>query len=127
MKLLDSTFIIDLMRGKEPVRKYLSPTESYLTTQINMYEVIVGLFFENKPEKLAAVRELFEQIRVLPLDDTSIIKAAEINARCIKKGQLIDDCDCLIAGTALSNGITTVITRNKKHFERIEGLKIETY
>lgn len=127
MKLLDSTFLIDLLRGKDNVKRFLSPQELYLTTQINMYEVITGLFLKNKPEKILDVRDLFELIRVLPLEDAGIIRAAGINARLIKKGEIIEDTDCLIAGIALSNNVTTIITRNKKHFERIDGLKVEAY
>lgn len=32
----------------------------------------------------------------------------------------------MIAAISISNN-ETLITKNKKHFERIEGLKIETY
>lgn len=35
--------------------------------------------------------------------------------------------DTLIAAIALSNGITTIITRNKKHFEQIKELNVVTY
>ena len=71
--------------------------------------------------------ELFSDIRMLPLDDSGILKSAEISAGLYKTGKLIGDNDCLIAGIALSKNVDTIITRNKDHFGRIKGLKIEIY
>ncbi len=128
MKVLDTTFLIDLIRGKKETAEIMGLKEPLLTTQINMYEVIRGMFIRNiSEEKYLQISEFFDQIRLLPLDDNSIIKSAEISSELLKKGEFIGDCDCLTAGIALSNGITTVVTRNVDHFKRIKGIKVETY
>jgi predicted nucleic acid-binding protein len=128
MKLLDTTFLIDLLRGEAPALRKLEASEIFLTTQINMFEFIRGLYIQKAPAKeLRLAMELFSDIRMLPLDDSGILKSAEISAELYKTGQLIGDNDCLIAGIALSKGVNTIITRNKKHFDRIKGLKVETY
>ena len=128
MKVLDTAFLIDILRGKEETSKILKSQEHLLTTQINMYEVIRGLFLRNlSQEKYIEIKELFENIRLLSLDDNSIIKSAEISSELLKQGQVIGDCDCLTAGIALSNGITTIVTRDAEHFKRIKGIKVETY
>lgn len=128
MKVLDSTFLIDLLRGKETTLKVLSSKEPLLTTQINLYEVIRGLFFEDVPnQKFLDTISMFENIRVLPLDDNSLVKSAEISAELMKKGQHISDCDCLTAGIALSKGVNEIVTNNSKHFSRIKGVKVITY
>lgn len=129
MKLLDTTFLVDLIRGKPETKAYLSSArEVFLTTQINLYEVMVGMFLQNVASStFLQVQELFENIRVLPLDDSGIIKSAEICASLIKRGEIIDDADCLTAGIALSKGITTIVTKNRKHFQRIRGITVEAY
>ena len=128
MKLLDTTFLIDVLKGRPETTIILYGNDPLLTTQINMYEVITGLFFkDSSPAKILKVRELFEDIRVLPLDDKAVVKAAEICAELMKRGKIIEDCDCLIAGIALSNDVATIVTKNVKHFERINGLKIQSY
>lgn len=128
MKLLDTTFLIDFIRGKKETLKLLKTKEPLLTTQINMYEVIRGLFLQNVPSsQFMEIIEMFENIRVLPLDDNSLIKSAEISAGLIKKGKSIPDCDCMIAGIALSQNINKIVTKNIKHFKRVQGLKLETY
>lgn len=128
MKLLDTTFLIDLLRGDKNTLKITKQKELFLTTQINMYEVIRGMHLKNmSPLKIHKAIELFENIRVLPLDDNAILKSSEISARLIKKGETISDCDCLITGIALSKGIKKIITRNVKHFKKIDELKVENY
>ncbi len=42
------------------------------------------------------------------------------------RGEGIGVEDALIGATAMANGLT-VVTRNLKHFERIEGLKSESW
>ena len=128
MKVLDTTFLIDLIRGQKDTAKIMDSNEPLLTTQINMYEVIRGMFIRNvSEEKYLHISEFFDQIRLLSLDDNSIIKSAEISSGLLKNGQFIGDADCLTAGIALSNGVTTVVTRNVEHFKRIKGIKVESY
>jgi len=128
MKILDTTFLIDILRSKKEAVIFLENNDELFTTQINMYEVIEGLFSENTTKKkLLLTKELFEIIKVLSLDDRSIIKSAEIHATLSKQGEMVDDLDCLIAGIALTNNRPTIVTKNIKHFERIEGIKVESY
>jgi len=128
MKVLDTTFLIDLMRGKEETKDIMQGNEPLLTTQINMYEVIVGMFMRRiSSSQYLQINELFENIRLLSLDDKSIIRSAEICSELLKKGQAIEDADCLTAGIALSNGVATIVTKNVEHFKRIKGIKVESY
>ena len=128
MKLVDSTFLIDLLNGKKDVLPLLKKKEILLTTQLNVFEVLVGLFYRRASvEKIQKCQEAFNEIRVLPLNDEGIIRSAEISARLQKGGKMIDDVDCLTAGIALSKGVDTIITRNTKHFKRIKELKVESY
>jgi predicted nucleic acid-binding protein len=128
MKLLDSTFLIDLLRGRKETLKIINSKEMLLTTQINIYEVVKGLFLKNIPSsKFAKIMEMFENIRVLPFDDNAVIQSAEIYTRLVKKGLEVHNFDCMIAGAALSRGVNTIITKNTRHFERINGMKVEKY
>lgn len=128
MKVLDSTLLVDLLRGDKGAEELVKQNEFLLTTQINMFEVIRGLFYRNaSAQKFAHAMEMFENIRMLPLDDNGIIKAADISSKLRKEGKAIEDNDCLIAGITLSKGITTIVTKNVKDFEKIKGLEVETY
>lgn len=51
---------------------------------------------------------------------------AEIKHLLKEQGNMIDDFDIVIAGQAISEGLI-VVTDNIKHFNRIEGLKVENW
>lgn len=126
MKVVDSTFLVDLFKGKPLMQRFGG--EVLLTTQINMYEVLTGIFHRPAtPPQIARAEEFFEYIRVLPLDDAGIIRSAKVCADLLRQGQVIDDCDCLTVGIALSHGVHTIVTKNKKHFERVEGINVESH
>ena len=93
-----------------------------------MYEIIRGLFIRNlSSRKFIDITDLFENIKVLSLDDNAIIKSAEISADLMKKGTPVPDCDCLTAGISLSKGVNRIVTNNVKHFKRIKELRVETH
>lgn len=52
---------------------------------------------------------------------------AKIFDRLDAKSKTIDDNDILIAGIMISNGIKKIITKNRKHFERIQGIEVLSY
>ncbi|MAG73364.1 hypothetical protein CL620_03550 [archaeon] len=128
LKLVDTTFLIDVVRGRKDAKKLLASSATFVTTQINMYEVLVGIFSQREPGSGAVVaHSLLSGIPVLPCDDAAIIKAADLTATLQQVGKEIGHMDSLIAGAALSKGVTTIVTKNVKHFKRIKGLKVETY
>lgn len=128
MKVLDATFLIDLMRNNRKAILQFSNEQGLFTTQINMYEVLKGLFRHKvSKQNLLEIMQIFEDIRVLPLDDGAIITAAEIAAQLSSEGKIISDCDILTAGIALSRGMNTIITRNVKDFQRIKGIIVQSY
>ncbi len=53
--------------------------------------------------------------------------SVEVEAELRKAGKLIGGADILIAGTMLSHGIKTVVTKNLIHFEKIRDILIQTW
>ncbi|MBI2523361.1 type II toxin-antitoxin system VapC family toxin [Candidatus Woesearchaeota archaeon] len=133
MILLDTSFLIDLLRQrKNAIDKAveLVNRDSLATTYVNIYEMLIGVYSKkdaNYEEKLKIIENLTEKIDVLTLEKGSTIKSAKIGGELMLKGEIIGDTDNMIAGIALSNGIGTIITRDKDHFERIKGIKVEIY
>jgi predicted nucleic acid-binding protein len=66
-------------------------------------------------------------MEIFPLGYKEAKMAAEIYSSLETIGNLIDDNYILIAATMLSNGIVKIITKNVKHFEKIEGLEVIPY
>ncbi len=132
MKAVDTTFIVDILRNdrgaliksieldKEPI---------VFTTEASVYEAVAGIWQQktNKEKALHAFETLLNRLTVLPLDHKAAIKAGQISGELSKQGKMIDDIDCLVAGIILTNGCDTVVTRNSRHFSRIDDLKVEGY
>jgi len=130
MKALDTTAIIDFLRGSESARhlKNTMFTEQVVTTRISFFEVLVGIFSLkqgfSREMRVEEVIEFFNKIEILELDEKSAVLSAEILGKLNREGNPIEPNDCLIAGIALSNRIDTIISKNVKDFQ---GLKVESY
>jgi len=127
---LDSDVIIDFLKGKkEAVESVKRNKERIATTEINAFEILFGIYMKkivSEREKFAA-SEFFESLEVLPLDEGCGKISAQILAALMKRGNTIDQNDCLIAAIILKNGFNKIITRNGKHFSRIKNLEVVGY
>jgi len=66
---------------------------------------------------------ILKAVPILPFD----LPVAQIHARLWadlqKRGEMIGERDLMIAATALAHGLT-LVTRDKRHFPRVEGLEL---
>jgi tRNA(fMet)-specific endonuclease VapC len=62
----------------------------------------------------------------IPVNEEIALKAAELRANLIKKGQTVAHYDCLIAATALVQD-WILVTRNTDHFKQVPGLQLENW
>ncbi|MCH7224963.1 PIN domain-containing protein [Haloferula sp. A504] len=65
-------------------------------------------------------------IDVLPFDDECAKVAGGINAALLNDGTPVGITDVWIAATGLRHG-WTVVTSNRRDFERIKGLELENW
>lgn len=127
---LDTSAIIDLFNEDPSLIKLLGGMDDKVAlNQISYLELMFGLNFEteiNKDEE-GYYDSLFSSYTVLSLNNSSSKQAAKISLSLKKIGKTVDKFDCTIAGILLTNGIDKILTRNKKHFENIKGLKVISY
>ena len=64
-----------------------------------------------------------ESVEVVPLDDGICQIFAWERRRLRADGNIIGNLDPMIGATALHNGLT-LLTNNRRHLQRIEGLDI---
>ena len=129
MICLDSDCIIDFLRGrKEAIAKVEKHKEAVVTTEINVFEVFFGLYADKKARKNEEEKTelFFDTLQILQAGGWGKI-AAETLAALIKKGETIEQNDCLIAANMIANGCNKIITRNKKHYSRIDGIEVIPY
>ena len=127
---LDTTAIVDLFKGVSDIKPILELyKEPKAITDLSYAELLFGLnqkIPQHKTEE-KFYDSFFKSTITLSLDKIAIKKAAYIFWSLKRKGQEIGQFDCLIAGIFLANGITKIITRNKKHFDKIPGLQVISY
>lgn len=126
--LLDSSVIIDILRNKS-LSGFLDEHEDdeIITSCICEAEISAGLFRE-KQENIIKKRELKEKIfssfsDVIQFDSQQAEFFGKIYAQLASQEKMIDDMDILIAAAAMSNK-AILVTKNPKHFQRIENLEI---
>jgi tRNA(fMet)-specific endonuclease VapC len=66
------------------------------------------------------------RLEVLPFDDKAAYHFGQIRAALYRSGQPIGPYDMMIAGQARAAGLT-LVTNNKKEFERVPGLVLEDW
>lgn len=77
---------------------------------------------EKNRKQLVKFQSLFD---ILPIFPSLDIYAKE-KSRLRRKGQIVDDFDLLIGATAIFNDLT-LVTRNVKHYKRLDKIKIEDW
>ena len=123
MIVADSDVLIDFLRGRgEGARRVAIEleTRSFATTAITAFEIRSGA---RTARQKRAVDILLEAMTVLPFGPEEARIAAEIRQQIESEGQPIGMADYMIAAACIAaDGI--LLTRNRKHFERIKGLKL---
>ena len=130
MTCLETSFLIDLLRGKQEIhalKDELDMTETTLTVAApSIMELWSGAMLAKvsaaEKEKINA---LITSLEVIPLDESGAKEAGEIEADLVRRGLSIETEDVMIAGIARVRG-EKVVTRDE-HYARIPGLKIIKY
>ena len=91
---------------------------------ISLAELYDGLALSRNSDADAESLRLFlETVEVVPLDDAACQVFGAERARLREEGNIISDMDILIGATAISNNLT-LLTNNRRDFERMVGLTI---
>ncbi|MCP5006045.1 MAG: type II toxin-antitoxin system VapC family toxin [Planctomycetes bacterium] len=67
--------------------------------------------------------DFLKLVSILPDSDEIAKIFGKVRGKLRKKGELIDNFDLMIASTALFHNLT-ILTNNRKHFERVDNLEI---
>lgn len=123
MILLDTSVLIDFYRKKDKSKTLLFQLEKthhkFAVSVVTQFEIYKGV----RTESLQFWHNLFKDITIIPFTSDIALLAANIDAELKKINKQIALADLFIATTAISNDLECA-TLNKKHFERIEKLRL---
>jgi tRNA(fMet)-specific endonuclease VapC len=122
MTIADTDVLIDYLAGKGEADRVerLLRRGALRTTVITRFELLSGA---RSPQQFARMVQLLAAIPSLALDDSAADTASEIRRSLERSGNAIGMADSLIAGIVMSNA-GSLLTRNRRHFERIPGLEL---
>jgi len=127
MIVLDTSTLIDLFRGVEQTRKFIS--EDPATTVITYHEIFAGVKHRGAKKEEKFFRRFFSEIEVLGLDPMAAEKSSEIMANLLKLGIPVNSMDVLIAGIAVANGAERLVSRDQDftNIAKVSELEVLVY
>jgi tRNA(fMet)-specific endonuclease VapC len=130
MVCFDTDFLIAYLQKDPEAIKKLEDLQAQddpeaVTTTINAAELWKGAYRSKEGQKeTAKVKRLLDSLEMITLDRESARIVGELDSTI--KSSPIGESDLLIASITLTNK-QVLVTKNKKHFERIPGLKVESW
>ncbi len=117
MIVLDTTVLIDLLRGHEPARSYLmSLDEPPACSEVSRVELMRGI----RSRERTAAEQLMRALRWISLDE-EIARRAGLIGRAWRRSHGLSTPDLVIAATAQELG-AQLATSNVRHYPMFEGL-----
>jgi tRNA(fMet)-specific endonuclease VapC len=123
MTIADTDVLIDYLTGRGDAAALVAAElrrGTLQTTVVTRFELLAGA---RTPKQQQIVGQLLDALPTLSLDRAGADRAAQVRRALETRGDAIGMGDSLIAGIVLQNG-GTLMTRNRRHFERVEGLRI---
>ena len=126
--MLDTDTVSFALRGRGGVPSRLlerRPSEICISA-ITLAELRFGAEARRSRKLHRLIDAFIGSVTVIPFDQPAADRFAPVAAALARRGEPIGTFDTLLAAHALSRGLTFV-TNNSKHFQRVGGLKTETW
>lgn len=126
--LVDTDWVIHYMNG---MRRVIDRVEALASDGLGLSIVSLAELHEglvtsrDRRADEQRLGDLLIGVTVVGLDEETCRIFGRERSRLRAEGNLIGDLDLLIGATALRHGLT-VLTNNRRHFGRIEGLAVES-
>jgi tRNA(fMet)-specific endonuclease VapC len=126
--LIDTDWVIHYLNGRDDIVRRLDELQpaGLGLSVISLAELYEGIYYSTDPQgNEQDLNDFLRGVQVIGIDEDACKIFGRERGRLRKAGQLIGDFDLFIAAAGLHCGLT-VFTNNRQHFERVEGLQIES-
>jgi tRNA(fMet)-specific endonuclease VapC len=126
--LLDTDWVIHYLNAHQGIVERLHGLidEGLGLSIISLAELYEGVYYSRDPEgDEQDLNNFLRGIRVLGVDEAICKIFGKERGRLRAAGMLVGDLDLLIGATAIHHDLT-LLSNNHRHFDRIEGLRIES-
>ena len=126
--LVDTDWAIHWPHNHQPIRNRLEMLRSQgLGIAVpSLAELWEGVHYSRNPAQAEhGLHDFLRRVSFVEMDEEACKIFGKLRGQLRKQGGLIDKFDLAIAATALRFGLT-LLTNNRRHFENIEGLRMES-
>jgi tRNA(fMet)-specific endonuclease VapC len=128
MRCLDSTFLVDFMRGEgsavDKIRELREASERLTTPAVAAAELLIGAHYRGGRD-LTRTLELLDQLDILPFDRAEAAEAGRLGAESMRRGAPLVGNDLLVAATASCH--RGILVSRDSVFSMAPGLAVESY
>lgn len=121
LAMLDTSCCIEILRGKALPDTWRS--HRFCISTVVEAELWAGVYHSGGQKERLKVEKLLAAIERVPFDGTAAEQTGKVLGQLATLGMPIGDFDAQIAGHAIALS-AQLATKNKKHFQRIKGLKL---
>jgi tRNA(fMet)-specific endonuclease VapC len=128
MILLDTNVVVAYLNGDKSVLKRIQADIG----KVALSTLVVGELdygakvSQRAKENLEKLYQFLNIVQVVPFDVECAKVFGTVKSKLRSLGKPTGEVDALIAATAMAHE-ATLVTSNKRHFENIEGLKVEVW
>ncbi len=127
MYCLDSSVVIDILRGDTTLRDKLQGEETFCITPLVLAELFKGAYLaERQQDALKLVEDFAHSVEIVDFSESACKIFGQKFVELKKLGKNTQEIDLMIGCIAAAHGVM-LVTRNPKHFANIRGLKIEVW
>ncbi len=131
MTVVDTDFLIDLMMARPgavaKLREMLETVEPLGLSTISLMQLHHGVARVGRPDReRERIRRALAGFTPYPLTPEVATLAGEWDGKLAAEGRRVDAADVIIAATAFHRR-EPVVTRNRRHFTRFNGVEVATY
>lgn len=130
--LIDASIIIEAERGRLAIAPLVAdrPDEEAFLSVVTASELLHGVHRATNPDQRARrsafVEGVIERFPLLEIDLATARAHARVWADLSAAGTMIGPHDLWLAAACIAHGLT-MVTANVREFERVPGLRIETW
>jgi len=128
--LIDTNIAIALLKGRggaAVIERFASAEGRIGMSCVSVMELEFGLANQaTPPGKRQQLDDFLGLLDVLSWDQAAAVHTGRIRAMLKRQGLTIGPYDVMIAGHAQSRGLT-VVTDNRREFDRVPGLLVENW
>lgn len=126
--LVDTDWVVHFLSGQPAVSHRLREArpDGLALSIISLAELYEGVYYSRDPqESQRRLSDLLEAVTLLGVDEDTCKLFGMHRGRLRAAGRMIGDFDLFIGATALQHNLT-LLSNNRRHFEMVEGLRLES-